>query len=508
MAEIAEKPAMAGHRSKDKRRSPAQAMLRQFGYAIAAVALAFAFRGALTPILHDRMPFIFFLPAVLAAAAAGRFIHGVLATVLGLLLGSLFMKDFPPFTAVEIVNVAGFAVVSLAVAWGGAQLSAREQPAANVEDALERAAHLKSILDTIPEAMIVIDEGGIMHSFSSAAERLFGYSASEVLGRNVKVLMPSPYRENHDGYIERYLRTGERRIIGIGRVVVGERKGGSTFPMELAVGEMRSSDQRFFTGFIRDLTESQKTEARLQELQAEIVHMSRLTAMREMASALAHELNQPLAAIANYMKGLRRLLDDDKDERSAMLRDAMDKAAEQAVRAGQIIHRLRDFLARGDSERRVESVHKLIEEASALALVGAKDRGVRVRFQFDPAVDLVLVDKVQIQQVLLNLIRNAIEAMEECERRELIIAAEPDEGGMVAISVADTGAGIAPEMMAQLFQPFVTNKPQGTGVGLSISRTIVESHGGEIEARPNPGGGTVFRFTLRAVTGEEAGNAV
>ena len=237
------------------------------------------------------------------------------------------------------------------------------------------------------------------------------------------MLMPSPYREGHDGYLARYLETGERRIIGIGRVVVGERKDGSTFPMELAVGEMKSGNQRFFTGFVRDLTERQQTEARLQELQTELVHISRLTAMGEMASTLAHELNQPLSAIANYMKGSRRLLENSSDENSGMLRDAMDKAAEQAVRAGQIIRRLRDFVARGESERRVESVKKLIEEASALALVGAKDQGVRVRFQFDPAVDLVLADKVQVQQVVLNLIRNAIEAMEASSRRELVIAA-------------------------------------------------------------------------------------
>ena len=227
------------------------------------------------------------------------------------------------------------------------------------------------------------------------------------------MLMPLALPRGHDGYLARYLQTGERRIIGIGRVVVGERKDGSTFPMELAVGEMKSGNQRFFTGFIRDLTERQQTEARLQELQTELVHISRLTAMGEMASTLAHELNQPLSAIANYMKGSRRLLENSSDENSAMLRDAMDKAAEQAVRAGQIIRRLRDFVARGESERRVESVKKLIEEASALALVGAKDQGVRVRFQFDPAVDLVLADKVQIQQVLLNLMRNAIEAMED-----------------------------------------------------------------------------------------------
>jgi two-component system sensor kinase FixL len=356
--------------------------------------------------------------------------------------------------------------------------------------------------------MIVIDERGIIQSFSSAAERLFGYAGGEIVGTNIKRLMPSPYRENHDGYLERYLRTGERRIIGIGRVVVGERKDGSTFPMELAVGEMRSSNQRFFTGFIRDLTERQQTEARLQELQSELVHISRLTAMGEMASALAHELNQPLSAIANYMKGSRRLLENSTDDRSALLRDAMDKAAEQALRAGQIIRRLRDFVARGESERRVESVKKLVEEASALALVGAKDQGVRVQFQFDPAADLVLADKVQIQQVLLNLLRNAVEAMESSQKRELVISTESGKDGMVTISVADTGSGIAPEMMSQLFQPFVTNKRHGMGVGLSISRTIIEAHGGQIGVEPNPGGGTIFHLTLRAVTQEDFRDAV
>jgi two-component system, LuxR family, sensor kinase FixL len=507
MDDVAENRVIAD-RSRARKRA-ARENLRQYGYAIAAVAVAFAVRGALTPILHDRVPFLFFVPAILIAAAAGRFVHGVLATGLGLVLGSLFMKDFPPVSAPGVVSIAAFAVVGLGTAWVGSQLHrTRERAAASTQDALAREAHFKSILDTIPDAMVVIDERGIMHSFSSAAERLFGYSAFEVLGKNVRMLMPSPYRENHDSYIERYLATGERRIIGIGRVVVGERKGGSTFPMELAVGEMHSSQQRYFTGFIRDLTESQKTEARLQELQSEIVHISRLTAMGEMASALAHELNQPLSAIANYMKGMRRLLEDGSDERSVMLREAMDKSAEQALRAGQIIHRLRDFLARGDSERRVESVNKLVEEASALALVGAKDRGVRVRFQFDPEVDLVLVDKVQIQQVLLNLIRNAIEAMDGCEKRELIVSTGPVENGMVAIRVADTGSGIAPEMAGQLFQPFVTTKRHGTGVGLSISRTIVEAHGGEIDARPNPAGGTIFQFTLQSVTQEEAGDAV
>ncbi|HEX3939228.1 MAG TPA: ATP-binding protein, partial [Xanthobacteraceae bacterium] len=320
--------------------------------------------------------------------------------------------------------------------------------------------------------------------------------------------MPSPYREDHDGYLGRYLHTGERRIIGIGRVVVGQRSDGSTFPMELAVGEMHVRDRRFFTGFIRDLTERQETEARLQELQSELVHISRLTAMGEMASALAHELNQPLSAIANYMKGSRRLLASPSAENADLVRDAMDKAAGQALRAGEIIRRLRDFVARGESERRVEDVKKLVEEASALALVGAKDKGVRVRFAFAPGLDYVLADKVQVQQVLLNLMRNAVEAMEGSPNRDLTIATVLAQSNMVEISVADSGVGIAPEIGAQLFQPFITTKRTGMGVGLSISRTIIEAHGGLISARPNDGGGTVFSFTLPAVTREEAGDGV
>ena len=375
------------------------------------------------------------------------------------------------------------------------------------QDLIAREAHLKSILETVPDAMIVIDEHGAMQSFSSAAERLFGYRAQEVIGQNIKMLMPSPYRENHDGYLERYARTGEKRIIGIGRLVVGERKDGSTFPMELAVGEMNSGGRRYFTGFVRDLTERQKTEARLQELQSELVHISRLTAMGEMASALAHELNQPLAALTNYLKGARRLLDQRTDKETLVICDALEKASEQSLRAGQIIRRLRDFVSHGESERRVESIKKLVEEASALALVGAKERGIRVRFQFDPEADMVLVDKVQIQQVLLNLMRNAMEAMEPSERREILLSTSPAGDEFLMVNVADTGPGISDELSSQLFQPFVTTKRHGMGVGLSISRTIIEAHGGRIWVEPNPGGGAIFRFTLNLMLEQDLADA-
>ena len=230
--------------------------------------------------------------------------------------------------------------------------------------------------------------------------------------------------------------------------------------------------------------------------------MSRLTAMGEMASALAHELNQPLSAIANYMTGSRRLLEARKDRESATVREALEKAAEQSQRAGQIIRRLRDFVARGETERRPENLQKLIEEASALALVGAKEQGVRVRLHFDASIDAVMVDRVQIQQVLLNLMRNALEAMASVPKRELTVSTRASNSSVVEISVSDTGTGISPDIASRLFQPFVTTKVQGMGLGLSISRTIIESHGGEITVQPKDGGGTLFRFTLRLATAE------
>lgn len=362
-----------------------------------------------------------------------------------------------------------------------------------VADTLDNAV-LRSILHTLPDGMVVIDASGTVRAFSDAAERLFGYTAAEIIGHNVRELMPLPYREQHDSYVARYLETGERRIIGSGRVVIGQRKDGSTFPMELAVGEVPGADEVLFTGFVRDLTERQQTLARLQELQENLLHVSRLRSMGQMAAALSHELNQPLTAITNYLNAAQRLLDQAPPD-LARVRQALGLAAQQSLRSGEIIRRLRAFVSRGTVARQAEPVARLIEEAMALALVGSRYRGVEVRMAIAADLPPVIADRVQIQQVLLNLIRNAMEAMEGQPVRRLTITAKMEDGA-VAISVGDTGPGIADSVREKLFQPFVSTKDDGMGIGLSVCRTIIEAHGGRIDVESGADAGTVFQFSL------------
>jgi two-component system, LuxR family, sensor kinase FixL len=358
-------------------------------------------------------------------------------------------------------------------------------------------SHLRSILATVPDAMVIIDERGSILSFSAAARKMFGYSEDEVLGENVSLLMPSPDRERHDSYLQNYARTGERKIIGIGRVTTARHRDGYTFPIELSIGEAEVDGRRIFTGFIRDLTERQHAEMRLQDLQAELAHVGRVSEVGTLASALAHELNQPLAAIANYCEAARDLLAGSPDEETlATVREALDEAAQQSVRAGQIVRRLRDFITYGQTERKVEQLPRLIAEANALGLVGSREYGIEVDVELHPEAQQVLVDRIQIQQVLLNLIRNAIDAMIDSRVRQLTIAAAPAEDEMIQISVADTGGGISEDIAAHLFQPFVTSKEQGMGIGLSICRTIIEAHGGRIWFDSGSAGGTIFHFTI------------
>lgn len=474
------------------------------GAVIAGGAVAFLLAQWLLDVAVPGEVFLVFTPLVVAASFIAGARPGAFATLIGAWAGEfLTPRGDPRFDALGLVFIAVGVLVSAGGEWA---LRARTRGAMAMRELSEREAHMRSIYDTAPDAMIVIDEEGIVQTYSAAAERIFGWAGPDVLGRNVSMLMPSPFRREHDSYIRRYLETGEKHIIGIGRIVTGQRKDGSTFPIELNVGELSMSRGRFFTGFVRDLTDRQKTQARLQELQSELVHVSRLSATGEMASALAHELNQPLSANANYLSGARRMLESgERDDQR--LRDAIAKAAEQSLRAGEIIRRLRNFLARGEGERTVEPLSKLVREACALALVGAKDDNVHINYELGLRAEQVLVDRVQVQQVILNLVRNALDAMREHDgRRELTVATAAGEDDMAVVSVIDTGPGLASEAAQRLFQPFVTTKAQGMGVGLSISRNIIEAHGGRIWTEANLKGGAIFRFTLRLtrpVAGDE-----
>jgi two-component system, LuxR family, sensor kinase FixL len=360
---------------------------------------------------------------------------------------------------------------------------------------LENEGRLNSILNTVPDAMVVINEAGIVESFSQSAERLFGYSAAEIVGANVSMLMPAPHRERHDSYLERYLKTGERRIIGIGRIVSGLRKDGSVFPMELSVGEAVVGGRRIFTGFIRDLTERQEAERRLERLHQELLHVGRLSEMSQMGSTLAHELNQPLTAITNYLRAARRMAEASGLSGIDRLAEAMDKAVAQAQRAGDIIKHLRQFVEKRETERDYHDVNAVVEEASQLALVGASSSGVTVRIELSPVPMAALIDKIQIQQVVVNLVRNAIEAMAQ-SREKILTVVTRREGDYLAVTVSDTGPGPSRDVVERLFKPFVTTKEKGMGIGLSICRQIIEAHAGRIGIENPDTGGARFTFTL------------
>jgi two-component system sensor kinase FixL len=363
--------------------------------------------------------------------------------------------------------------------------------------AIDRSSLLEALQETSNDAIITIDAHGLIQTFNTRAELLFGYQRHEVVGKNVKMLMPGHFRVQHDRYISNYVETGVKRIIGIGRVVAGERRDGTTFPLELSVGESKAAGQTIFIGFIRDLTEIKAEQRRVHELQHELFHVSRLAEMGQVASGLAHEVNQPLAAIMNYLQVAQQLLKQQPGGGGAAS-NVLEKVEAQSKRAADVVKRLRAFIDRREVERKPENLSTLIEEALALGMVGPASSGLRIHLLIDPDLPHVEVDRVQIQQVVVNLVRNAIDAMAHSPRRELKIEAHM-EGNDVAVAVSDTGPGISPEIADRLFAAFVTTKPEGMGVGLSICRAIVESHGGHISHDNTLVSGTRFRFTVPAV---------
>jgi two-component system, LuxR family, sensor kinase FixL len=363
---------------------------------------------------------------------------------------------------------------------------------------------LSALLNAAVDAMVLIDDRGIVTRFNRAAERVFGYAAGEVVGRNVSQLMPQPYRREHDGYLERYQHTGEARIIGIGREVVAQRKDGSTFPIDLAVGEFVTAAGRGYVGILRDISERKRQEEQAEDLRARLAHVSRIGTLGEMVSGIAHEVNQPLTAIANYASACRRMMLAGQTNPGEML-SILEKIAVQAERAGQVIRGLRALAKRGDNRRQLLDCNQLVREVLRIVEFEVRGADVALDVRLAPSLTPVLADGVQIQQVVLNLIRNAMEAMGEAgSGRAVVVETGQTEPEWVTIRVSDRGPGLSAEVARRLFEPFFTTKKHGMGLGLSICQSIATAHGGELRYSQNEWGGATFALQLPAIADEEA----
>lgn len=358
-------------------------------------------------------------------------------------------------------------------------------------------ARLRSIIETMPDAVVMVDERGLIRNFSAAAERMFGCRRKATIGRSVHLLMPGTEAAKFDGWVRIYLAAGDRHAVGtLG--LCARRADGSLFPVELNVGETWLGGERFFTGVVRDISDRHSADQRFSELGTELAHVSRQNEMSELAADLAHELNQPLSATANFLATARILAA--RGAEGPRVAELLRMGEEQTLRAGAIIRRLRNFLAKSEVEMRPEPVAETLREAVSLVFFGATQLDIAIAFKLDPAADTIFADRIQVQQVMVNLLRNAAQALRATRTRRRKITIETRRvGDMVEIAVRDNGPGLPEALRDPLYPRFATAKGAGMGIGLSISRRIVETHGGTLIGENNPKTGACFRFTLPAV---------
>lgn len=369
------------------------------------------------------------------------------------------------------------------------------------------AAELVALLDAAVDAVVVIDEVGKVLAFNRAAERIFGVPAREIIGQRVERLMPEPHRSNHERYMRRYLDSGEARIIGIGREVEGVRANGEVFPIMLSVGEARSGDRRHFVATIRDLTGQRESAQQMRELQSRLAQVDRFNLMGEMAAGIAHEINQPLSAIATYAQAARRVLKREPLDGGA-LGDICEKIDNQARRAGQVIENVRRFVRRQEDHSEIIDVNRLVLDVRELIVADAKTATVEVKFRLADHLPPVVADAVQLQQVLLNLTRNAVDAMRAGSgaHPEIVVETMLTDTNQVRVAVLDQGPGVEAAVGERIFDAFVTTKAAGLGVGLAISRSIIQAFNGTLAFRNRTSGGAEFAFELPAADMTEDNN--
>src|SRR5258705_264154 len=370
----------------------------------------------------------------------------------------------------------------------------------------ETAARLRTLTETAVDGVILIDARGVVLMFNPACEKLFGYSAEEVIGENVKMLMPQPYRHEHDRYITNYRDTRDPKIIGSGREVIGLRKDGSTFPMDLSVGEARQDGESIFVGIIRDLTSRKRTEAELEQARAELVRVARVLTLGELTAAIAHEVNQPLTGLVSSGNACLRWLAGDVPNLKAA-RESVERMISAGSRAGEGIRRIRALVGKAPPLQDRLNINDAITKVIALIRVQSQRNRISLRTKLSTDVPLVLGDRIQLQQVILNLILNAMEAMSDVSPQlgELLVSSTKDGPNGALVSVQDSGTGLDGTALDQLFEAFYTTKAHGMGIVLAVSRTIIQAHGGGWWAAPNVPRGAIFQFTLPADCEEVSG---
>jgi two-component system sensor kinase FixL len=465
--------------------------------ALIALIACLAVRVAATPLLGDRSGLVVLVPAVILGAALGGFGPALFVVVVGLLATEVIAGAAVFTLPANIVGAMVFLVFGIASGLAGDRLRRGRS------EQREAVARMKALLDTVPDAMFVFDVQCRLHAFSASAVVLFGWSEQEITGRPVWELFSEASRDTIGACMRAVEGDGQEACFGRGRLMQGRRRDGALFPIEVSVCRTGSTGQQMFTGFARDLTDRFQEQQRFQALEADLMHLARLNAMGQVATTLAHELNQPLAAATNFMAASARLLDQPSPD-LPVVTNALRSCVSQMTRAGDIIQRMRAFIAKREPARAREDLAEVVIEAVTLAMAGAHD--ISLSYEIEPALEPVVLDRVQIQQVVVNLVRNARDAMAGIESPAIAISVGR-AGDLMLVSVADTGPGVAPDLAPRILDPFVTSKPQGLGVGLSISHGIVESHGGTLWLEPRRGPGAVFKFTVSAVTPEPQADA-